>query len=358
MPRPIRGVLIDDDPRDSQKIGGKLSASRGLKIVPIGYDQNTIDRTTAERADVIVVDYQLAQGNTHRSWQPTLGSTFSAFLREKFKETPIILITRGTIFDDALTAARDLPGLFDEILVKADVSRHPEVARKTLMSIVAGYRRLRSIRQRSWERLCSTLGAQGGEVDLLFQSAPPREALGPAEWRVPEVAQWMRNTLLNYPGVLYDPAYASSALGISANCFASTGMRRYFAPARYRGPFLSPEERWWKPRLITIAAEFFERVGRPDLPLHHFGQAWNDAGNKHVELSRCIVDGTSPAECVCFVYEKPVKRVNSLPYRPDNRPAVMDEARVSFKAIRESNEFDEQVVATDSRYLVAEIRSG
>jgi hypothetical protein len=69
----------------------------------------------------------------------------------------------------------------------------------------------------------------------------------------------------------------------------------------------------------------------------------------------CVYDGTPVADWVCYILKKPVKQRNSIPYYPDSRPPVMDQARVSFKAIQESNEFDESLVDSDSYVVVKKL---
>jgi len=65
-----------------------------------------------------------------------------------------------------------------------------------------------------------------------------------------------------------------------------------------------------------------------------------------------VWDGEPVADAVCYILKEPVKVRNSIRYYPDDRPPVMDEARVSFRAIRESNEFDENLVDEDGRSIV------
>ncbi|MCL4553096.1 MAG: hypothetical protein M1305_06055, partial [Candidatus Marsarchaeota archaeon] len=55
--------------------------------------------------------------------------------------------------------------------------------------------------------------------------------------------------------------------------------------------------------------------------------------------------------------QRPVMRQYSLPIIPDNRPSVMDTARVSFKAVLE-NDFDERWVREDARRSLKRIRKG
>ena len=46
----------------------------------------------------------------------------------------------------------------------------------------------------------------------------------------------------------------------------------------------------------------------------------------------------------------------SLSYKPDSRPPVMDEARVSFEAIRTSNEVNDELFDPLGKELLPEIR--
>ena len=127
----------------------------------------------------------------------------------------------------------------------------------------------------------------------------------------------------------------------------------------YAGPFAPPEGRWWRNRLITAALSLWDRDTLGEASLSRFREKWNSSKKSRVRAARCVHSGEEPADCVCFVLRKPVMRKYSLPYRPDNRPAVMEEARVSFKAIQETNDYDERLFAPDARPLVREIqRSG
>jgi hypothetical protein len=107
---------------------------------------------------------------------------------------------------------------------------------------------------------------------------------------------------------------------------------------------------------MVLAYDAFHAAGMSGACLHGFASAWTKHSGSGLELSTCVHSQKQPAECVCYVLSKPVKREFSLPYWPDNRPVVMDEARVSFKAIRESNEFKEEYVAPDASALVRPIQ--
>ena len=78
---------------------------------------------------------------------------------------------------------------------------------------------------------------------------------------------------------------------------------------------------------------------------------------KPLAPSRSIVYGEEPADTVCYIYHEPVMYKYTVAYRPDNRPPVMDPARVSFKAInRADSRIQEALIEGVSSEVLAEIR--
>jgi hypothetical protein len=87
-----------------------------------------------------------------------------------------------------------------------------------------------------------------------------------------------------------------------------------------------------------------------------FPMAWERTKGTPPDKSTCVFSGESPPEWVCYILKRPVMIKYSLSYKPDSRPRVMDEARVSFAAIRTSNDFDERLVDPLGREMIPEIR--
>ena len=87
-----------------------------------------------------------------------------------------------------------------------------------------------------------------------------------------------------------------------------------------------------------------------------FPLAWERNKEVSIERSKCVYTGESPAEWVCYILKKPVMIKNSLAYYPDSRPSVMDEARVSFKAIRTSNEVNDDLFDPLGQEMLSNIR--
>jgi len=354
-----RGVMLDDKREDLTRYSQGLSDRGPVKFRGILYEGQggAIEDLERDKPDLILVDYSLAEGATLAAGMPCFGSTLAALLREKLPECPIVLITRGSIFNTSdFAKAFDVQGTFDDTVLKEELGERPEFHEQSFVELIRGFRALQEQDPGDWSALCAILGATEEESDLLIQSQPPRQHGASGGWRVTEAARWIRKTVLEYPGILYPPLYAASMLGISEVSFLEPTIQEHFSSAKYVGPFQPVEGRWWKDRLMVLAYDVFHAAGVSTACLHEFARAWKKHRGADLQLSTGVSSEKQPAECVCHVLGKPVRRECSLPYWPDNRPAVMDEARVSFKAIRESNDFHEEYVAPDARGLVKEIQ--
>jgi hypothetical protein len=75
-----------------------------------------------------------------------------------------------------------------------------------------------------------------------------------------------------------------------------------------------------------------------------------------LELAKSIVREEMPADAVCYIYHKPVMYKYTVAYRPDNRPPVMDPARVSYKALQQSDQVQWDLIEGVSDELLEKIR--
>ena len=196
--------------------------------------------------------------------------------------------------------------------------------------------------------------APEGDSDILNLCDPP---VKPDQGRaVAATAAWVRKVILRYPGVLYDAVHAATFLGISEKAFLSEALQHTFKTAEYSGIFRPSEGRWWKSKLQSIATPIMKKM-TTELPLRSaFPAAWERIKKASIERAKCVFSGESPAEWVCYILKQPVMIKYSLSYRPDGRPAAMDESRVSYEAIRTSNEFDERLLDPLGRGMISEIR--
>ncbi len=351
---------IDDNADDRNRLAESLEGRPGfqLQVIP---PPSVLDarELVKYRPDVAIIDYQLTEREAGREPATFKGSTLAAALREKLPDIPIVLTTRQRLVATGRVAsARDLKGAFDELILKEDIQANSDQFASTLMELGKGFRVLRQSQSRNWNSLQALLKASDLEREELFRADPPSEVLQDGTWRVAEVARWIRETLLPYPGIFYDSLHTSVALGLSLESFLRPSVQAFFKTIRYTGVFRQDEPHFWKTRLLTKARALLRDGGLADAPFTDFAKAWRRKRRIDLPQAVCNTSGQSPADCVCYVLREPVLRRYSLPYRPDSRPAVMDEARVSFKAIRTDNRYDERLFPPDARALLDAIQRG
>ena len=178
-------------------------------------DFEDLDELDNHPPHLFLIDYQLSmvqEGGKKVSYR---GSTLAAELRARFPELPIVLITsQGVLGDLNVATERQLRkhmSDFDTLIKKDTFEKHPERTPEDLFRIAEGFHQLKTT-SRSWEGLSGVLGASREEKELLQETAPP---LFGDRWVTVEAAEWIRNTVLRFPGILYDPVHAATHLGIS-----------------------------------------------------------------------------------------------------------------------------------------------
>jgi hypothetical protein len=207
---------------------------------------------------------------------------------------------------------------------------------------------------KKWDNLFELIDADKIDYDFLGLSIPPNNH--DKEWTVTSASDWLQNVLIKYPGILYDAVHSATFLGISKNAFLSSHIQNFFKAAKYIGFFAPYEGCWWKSKLQEAARSIMDESEKDLLTREGFSKAWDRINSTQIEKSKCTVSGESPADCVCYILKEPVMIKNSLSYRPDSRPSVMDEARVSFKAIRSSSAVVDELFGPLETELLPKIR--
>ena len=82
-----------------------------------------------------------------------------------------------------------------------------------------GFKKLRDTKPKNWENLLKAIKAPESEYDTLKLADPPVYSEQDSKWSVSKAAKWIRDTILNYPGILYDSIHAATFLGISEGAF-------------------------------------------------------------------------------------------------------------------------------------------
>ena len=314
----------------------------------------SLTEVSAASADLYLVDYELDTRQPGQAFVSYRGMTLAARLRELMSEYPIVLLTRSNLPSwTAVQRTAQAGGTFDEILYKdTDLQCDGHATKRRLVALASGYRTLRDDTERSVPGLLKLLRTD--EVGREYA----REALPPGDgWKGFEAAHWIRTVLLRYPGVLYSVAHAATALGISVQSFCEEPVQELVTDAMYRGPFSEAQPRWWRHTLFDIAYGVCANL-EMDVDMR---EGFRLVGSERLEIelqpSQDVETAIAPADTVCHLLGVPVRIETSLPYQPDVRPKVMEEARVSFKAIRERNDVDEMYVDAGSRERIDEIRA-
>jgi hypothetical protein len=310
----------------------------------------------AEAPDLYLIDYvlnTLQEDGTKASYQ---GTTLSAEIRTRLPDCPIILITRETILQQLDTRTRrqlaERMQVFDELILKDSIDDDLESCQYLLVSMARGFQTLSSSPEKTFSSLIAALGATEEEANALREAAPP---LAQGEWITSGAAQWIRNVVLAYPGILYDPLYSAMRLGLDVSFFQRPEVLALVEPAKYQGVFAPREGRWWKDRLLSLAKEIAlgEDVNRP-INLA-FPEVVRRRTGLDPVLAVCTWDHKPVADAICYIRREPVKMKHSLRYYPDDRPSIMEHARVSFRAIRESNKFSESLLDSEGVSMLPEI---
>ena len=355
----IKTLYIDDFQEELQKYRTKFETDDRSRNRFIIITRNSPKSAQDYREiykdypELMLIDVDLSKPDSEGNVTGISGVTFSTELRQRFPEAPIVLFTRPSVFKVQDYSERTLSNI-DEIIYKKDLFKPDSALLYYLYELAIGFKKLRNKRSRNWIDLLKTMKAPEIDYENLKLANPPINSGN--KWSVLEAATWIRNTLIRYPGLLYDPVHSATFLGISKDAFLSDPIQEVFVKAKYCELFAPSERRWWKSRLQQVATAMMNRKEK-DLPLRQgFPLAWERSKKTEIERAKCVFSGESPAEWVCYILRKPVMIKYSLSYRPDSRPSVMDEARVSFEAIRTSNEVNDELFDPLGRELLPRIR--
>ena len=353
----LKVMLVDDDGGDRKNLPLRIQdlGDDEFEVIALPPPPNLdLAELLSADADLFLVDYELDTRQGDGAFAPYLGMTFAARLREVRPAYPIVLLTRSDL--PAWTAAQRTAragSTFDDIVYKdTGLDADPLATHAKLVSLARGYQRLRGSHDRSLSALLGLLQTDDVGREKAEEAIPPLSG-----WREFEAAHWIRSVLLRYPGVLYNTAHAAAAVGISLDDFKQEQVLDLLRDAQYQGPFCEEGQHWWRHQLFDIAYSLSETDDSELDVREGFRLAAANIVGFDLTASKDIDTGTAPADTVCYLLEVPIRIEASLPYQPDSRPPVMEGARVSFKAIRESNDVEEMHIDAVSRARLDKIRA-
>ncbi|TFH46322.1 MAG: hypothetical protein E4G94_02675 [ANME-2 cluster archaeon] len=356
----IKTIYIDDDDKELKKYQRLFSEDDRSKnkfiITSINTQQptlsNLINEINQKKPDLILIDFDLSKPRDNVLLGMS-GTALSTILKETIPNIPMVLFTRKGVFNVGKYSRQILTSL-DGLFYKNEVFKTDQNTLDDLYELAMGFKKLRDKPIKKWNDLLAALKAPKSAFDSLKLSNPPQFLDNTSS--LSDIFKWIQEVLLNYPGILYDSIHAATFLGLSENEFLKDETNKIFGKAKYSGIFLPTEDRWWKSELRSIAISKMIKKEKA-MALHlGFPVALERIKKTPVELSKCVHSNEVSAEWVCYILNKPVKIKYTLLYRPDSRPNVMYEARVSFKAIRTSNEVNGELFDPLGKEMLKEIR--
>jgi len=340
----IKTIYIDDEDDDLNKYRRKFEtddrAKNIFELVILNSQKGIgkiIKDVKKENPELILVDYDLTKPKDDLLIGMS-GAALSTALREEFQDVPIVLFTKIDFLRIPKLNPKVLSSL-DETIYKSDIFKEDGNKLDFLHKLAIGYKELRNAKSKTLINLLKIIGAPEIDYDFLKLSEPP--TISESGWSVFDAADWIRNTLIKYPGIIYDSVNSATFLGISEKAFLSDPIQKLFFDAKYSTVFAPKEGRWWKSTLQEVAESIMEEHERDLVVRKGFPLAWERDHDASIERSKCVFCGKSPAEWVCYILKEPVMIECSLLYNPDSRPSIMDEARVSYTAIRTKNEVND-----------------
>jgi hypothetical protein len=345
-------TYVDDTSSELERYAKRLRTTDvevTALLPPTPFDPAKI---TATRADVYLIDYELEK--VTKTYE---GATLATAIRERLHEHPIVLLSKRSLI--APSRSRPLALLFDDIVFKDELDKQPGSARDRVVTLARVFADLRRKRRRDIRAVLSVLHARKEEEAEVLKAFPPLDVVSDAaQWEVRALAEWIRREFIAYPGILYDDLHAATALGLDATALRAGSVQAIFKDAAYTGAFSSIEQRWWRSRLLVTAHEQIAQSDIPVGPAHTtFLEAFHAVRGTSLRRSVCVFCGASRPDAVCYVLRKPVHTEHSLAYRPDTRSAAMDEARVSFKAIQETDDVVDEYLDEQSREIARQLRN-
>ena len=344
----MKTVYIDDDEKELLKYKSIFetheNSQNKFEIIPvraqIGFEQ-LIREVKKESPQLILVDLKLEKPNELGEIFETSGAPLSTAFKEIFPDIPVVFFTKQDLFGEKIYSSQVLSSA-DTIIYKSDIYKNEGEVLNFLYNFAKGFETLRNSHSKEWDYILKIIQSPESDKDLLKLSRPPNFSID--KWSVSEVADWIINVLIKYPGILYDSVHSAIFLGISVEDFQSECFEKFFTNSKYFGIFEPTGDRWWKSKLQELAESIMNEQEKYLLIREGFPLAWERVNGIELQKSKCVYSGEFPADWVCYVLKKPVMIKYSLSYRPDSRPWMMDEARVSFEAIRTGNEVNEELL--------------
>jgi len=243
---------IDDDMRHI--VDAKFAMSQNNNLL-IDF-KHPLDFKPDFKADLYLLDDRLFQTNRDDGKKfEGRGVTLALDIRLNFLEQPIYIFSNEKVDEGVFGFYSQVThGIADEILFYKDIQRN---GANILYSDAIDYRKLNALKREDVEALLSVFSINKETKDEIYIALPAMFKNGlslgaseKSEGNAVSYAKWIKNTLLRFPGFLYDSLYSATAVGMTQQTFIS---KTEFNPACYCDIFSKAREQlWWKHKLLSI----------------------------------------------------------------------------------------------------------
>lgn len=324
-------IWIDDDSdriRESENLGNRLNVN--VEFIDVK-DEVLLEKLNGILSEkqmpyLILMDHRLTHVNKSGFEK---GSTAAEVIREKWPECPIVCITAAKPGD----IDWHKKSIYEEILQYDDISDYDSV----ILSIGESFQELQKKRPGDVNELINILKPPEDDVARLHSILPrelKRGEISQDESLLLSISKWVRYTLINKPGFLYDRLWAATLLGIKEESFKK--IESIFADAKYRGIFKDKKnERWWQSKLRDII--FSQFPGDDSIYTWELGRKL--PGIDDTDFSHCDHPDEDHADppTVAYTDEKAEKRVqrclrHTVPHPNFEKSLFFEEIRMSKPA--------------------------
>lgn len=364
-PRKTRVLAVDDDAasRKTFKRLEKYDIQCHAMAPPASgkLDEEILETIDQEGFEIVLVDYRLddqsRDGEMPVSYR---GGRLAAAIKEKH-QIPIVLVTTEEKHREYVADNPRIRGLFDHTLLKSQFGRprEREAAARQIIDLAKGFQQiLRALEEPLDEieprrKVARLLGLDVDSMEKLEERLRVAIPTKPAE-----LASWLLQRFLVFPGALLDADEARSRLGLTKEAFDREKVKAWIATARYEGVFHELHPRWWEGKLLNHLRKTAGEEGASGKAQTRTQAIAEACGEEGLATASCTYCGGGLVQRTCHLCRGAVDATHHLVARVDERPAWAFPAVICFQCIATGRDEEDPSIryGPGSRSLVEELK--
>ncbi|MGI0010714.1 MAG: hypothetical protein ACREAE_04860 [Nitrosopumilaceae archaeon] len=260
MTQKLQIIWIDDNPEEREKSAKNLQRALGAKVNFVNVKGTKLRIKLKEilelpKPDLIIIDHILDNLDMTDGGVIRRGSTAGEVIRQEWLNCPIIGVTGAILIKNVDLHKKSI---YESLYRIEDFSKHY----KTIESLAKSFRILESKKLRDVKGLIRLLKVPENDIPRLLTILPEELKTNYNDKSLPiSVSRWVRHTLMEKPGFLYNSLWTATLLGIKEKSFEK--VKTLFKEAKYDGLFADESnERWWQTGIREI---LYKKVSSKEL---------------------------------------------------------------------------------------------